>query len=140
MSTISQKLFICATAALLYSKANSSEHLECCLGCLAVSIAVACIFNNWVWRFIVFAVSAFMTPQVSIILTLAQFLAIYNVPTFALFGVRKPQSIQGAVFITGCDSGMGFWTASHLADEGTRVCANNHSYPLSYVIFQYMHL
>jgi hypothetical protein len=117
MSTISQKLFLASTGALFYS-ANKTGDLHCALTCLGTTLAVACIFHNWLWRFLVFGVCSFIAPQTGFLLSFAQFLAIYNIPTFALFGVRKPQPVQGAVFVTGCDSGMGFWTASHLANEG----------------------
>ena len=32
-------------------------------------------------------------------------------------------TVEGAVFVTGCDSGMGFWTAGLLADLGYIVVA-----------------
>ena len=32
-------------------------------------------------------------------------------------------TVEGAVFVTGCDSGMGFWSAALLADLGYTVVA-----------------
>ena len=85
---------------------------------LAAVLLFGSAFYNWLFRLLVFAVATFLLPVPATYGTILLFLAVFNVPTFSILGIRAPQPVRGSVFITGCDSGMGFWTASHLADLG----------------------
>ena len=90
---------------------------------LACVFLTASFFFNWLWRLFVFAVSWIIfpipesLPVSDFLVGLLFFLTVFNVPTFT-WAVRPPQKVEGAVFVTGCDSGMGFWTAALLADVG----------------------
>ena len=93
----------------------------------AVSLA-ASVFYNWFWRLVVFLACWFGgavgllspdTPLPATYLAAFAFWAmVHTSPVLALpfLGFRKPMPIAGTVFVTGCDSGMGFWTAALLAD------------------------
>ena len=100
----------------------------------AVSLA-ASVFYNWFWRLVVFLACWFGgavgllspdTPLPATYLAAFAFWAmVHTSPVLALpfLGFRKPMPIAGTVFVTGCDSGMGFWTAALLADLGYTVFA-----------------
>jgi len=87
------------------------------------------IFYNWLWRFVVFLVVWFggLLPDLPLTYTSAFTLwaMIHTSPVLSLplVGFRKPQPVEGAVFVTGCDSGMGFWSAGQLANQGYTVFA-----------------
>ena len=102
---------------------------------LAIVALLGSIFYNWLWRLIVFLLVWFsgaislMSPATPLPATyLAAFCLwamVHTSPVLSLpfFGFRKPMPVTGAIFVTGCDSGMGFWTAALLADIGYTVFA-----------------
>jgi len=114
------KLFL-ATAGALAALVYPAAGLEG-MGQLVAAFLAGSIFYNWLWRVVVFAAAwAFLPvalPGIGIFGGPLLFLALFNVPTFAILGIRKKQPVAGAVFVTGADSGMGFWTAGLLAEQG----------------------
>lgn len=113
-------IFFQATSGVLL--ALSYNTVPATLPFILLALLAASSFYNWLWRIVVFVLSYLLLGlpseyKFSVLL----FAAIFTTPTFALFGFRKPQPVEGAVFITGCDSGMGFWTASLLAEKGCAV-------------------
>lgn len=69
---------------------------------LVVTLFVASFFFNWLYRLIVFAVAYALVPQLPYAWASGLlFLAVFNVPTFELFGIRPKQPKEGVVFVTG---------------------------------------
>ena len=92
---------------------------------LAGSAVVAGMFHNWFWRLVVFGV-AWTMNETRVVVSLSSSAAVHLLPSTYLCAVclwmmlhtaptwyiprifRPLQQIEGAVFVTGADNGMGF--------------------------------
>jgi NAD(P)-dependent dehydrogenase (short-subunit alcohol dehydrogenase family) len=97
---------------------------------VVLSLVLAACFDNGFWRgaviFVCYHVQAnFLAPLVNVYLLYAVIVGVIFVPTIKhtpFFRKRQPSG-NAAVFITGCDSGMGEATAVMLATKGWHVFA-----------------
>ena len=102
---------------------------------LAGSAVVAGMFHNWFWRLVVFGVAWTMNETRVVVSSSSSavllpstypcavclWMMLHTAPTWYIPRIFRPlQQIEGAVFVTGADSGMGFWTVLHLAKQGYR--------------------
>lgn len=103
-----------------------------------ISLAAG-IFSNWLWRLFIFVIVWFSGVLGPLGLPLTYGTAftlwamIHTAPILSLpiLGLRKPMPKTGSVFVTGCDSGMGFWTAAYLAKQGYHVFAGCYTLDIS---------
>ena len=102
---------------------------------LVLALLACTIFANPLWRLICFYVAYYMVVPFAVefkdgvcppawYVWPAFFIACFYTPVLSLLNaVHRKQPVKGAVFVTGCDSGMGYHTACELAAAGFDVFA-----------------
>ena len=140
---VDYKVFFVAWTSAVVAQCVSTKDLEVVnhppvelWAFLAGSAVVAGMFHNWFWRLVVFGVAwtmnetrvvvssssaaAVLLPS-TYLCAVCLWMMLHTAPTWYIPRIFRPlQQIEGAVFVTGADSGMGFWTVLHLAQQGYR--------------------